>query len=335
MPAPSKRQKQTNLTVREPSLLMDFLARHFAGMSRTSLKGLLRNGQVCVNSKIETKFDSQLKKGDAVQINTGKVSYELKNTRLNLLYEDDYVIVVDKSEGLLSVSASPTKEGPSAFSIILQYLEKKNVGAKLYAVHRLDKATSGVMMFAKTVEAQHIMRDNWKQMVTERTYMAITEGIPEPQEDTIESYLHESRAQVMYSGGKNDGKLSVTHYRVVRTAGDYALLKLNLQTGRKNQIRVHMSDIGCPIIGDSKYGATSSPIHRLALHAKVLEFIHPITHEKHRFETPVPKEFNALLINEEKRMKELSRQKEERREQKRASRAGNEAKRAFDKKKRR
>ena len=221
---------------------MDFLARHFAGMSRTSLKGLLRNGQVCVNSKIETKFDSQLKKGDAVQINTGKVSYELKNTRLNLLYEDDYVIVVDKSEGLLSVSASPTKEGPSAFSIILQYLEKKNVGAKLYAVHRLDKATSGVMMFAKTVEAQHVMRDNWKQMVTERTYMAITEGIPEPQEDTIESYLHESRAQVMYSGGK-DGKLSVTHYRVVRTAGDYALLKLNLQTGRKNQIRVHMSDI--------------------------------------------------------------------------------------------
>ena len=201
MPAPSKRQKQTNLTVREPSLLMDFLARHFAGMSRTSLKGLLRNGQVCVNSKIETKFDSQLKKGDAVQINTGKVSYELKNIRLNLLYEDAYVIVVDKSEGLLSVSASPTKEGPSAFSIILQYLEKKNVGAKLYAVHRLDKATSGVMMFAKTVEAQHIMRDNWKQMVIERTYMAITEGIPEPQEDTIESYLHESRAHACRQGG--------------------------------------------------------------------------------------------------------------------------------------
>lgn len=312
----SKRQKRTEMTVKENSTLMEFLERHYAGMSRSERKKLLHNGQICVNSRVETKFDAEVKKGDRVQVNTGKVSYEMKDTRLKLLYEDEAVVVIDKKEGLLSVSASATKEGPSAFNIILNYLKRKDENAHLYAVHRLDKATSGVMMFAKAVEVQHKMRDNWKKMVTERTYLAITEGVPKQEEGEIESYLHENRAQVVYSGEEEGGKLSITHYRVVRIVSNYAMLKLNLETGRKNQIRVHLSEMGTPILGDRKYNATSgekkkadSPIGRLALHAKVLEFIHPITGETMRFETPVPREFNAFLINERKRVEELDKVK--------------------------
>lgn len=294
------RNKQTTLRVRESCILMDFLSRHFSGMSRTSMKGLLRNGNICVNGHPETKYNLRLDPGDVVLLNSGNVNYELRSSHLKLLYEDDYLLVIDKNEGLLSVTASATKEGLSAFSILLNYLQKKDPQARLYVVHRLDKATSGVMMFAKTPEMQHYLRDHWKQAISERTYMALTEGCPEKKEDTIVSYLHENRAQIMLSSHHDDGgKLSVTHYRVVRESTHYCLLRVNLETGRKNQIRVHLAEIGHPIVGDNKYGASTNPIGRLCLHAKTLAFRHPATESDLRFETPVPRKFNALLMNDE------------------------------------
>lgn len=293
--------KKENLEKMESPTLTEFLKVHYAGMSRTSMKQMMQNSQVCINGKVVTRHDYELKIGDCVQINSGKISYELKSSLVKLLWEDEDIIVVVKREGVLSVSATADKRDVSAFSITESYLKRKDSMARLYAVHRLDKATSGVMMFAKTVEMQHYLRDNWKRVVTERTYIAITEGVPKKDEGTIESYLHESRAQMMFSGSESGGKLSITHYRIVRKTDGYAMLKLNLQTGRKNQIRVHLSDIGCPIIGDHKYGAKEKGCGRLALHAKVLEFRHPRTGETMRFETPVPPVFNEFMINEEKK----------------------------------
>lgn len=278
---------------------MDFLSKHFAGMSRTSMKSLLRSGNICVNGHPQTKYDLSLIPGDIVLLNSGNVNYELRNSHLKLLYEDEHLLVIDKKEGLLSVTASATKEGLSAFSILLDYLQRKDPHARLYVVHRLDKATSGVMMFAKTPEMQHYLRDNWRKVISERTYVALTEGCPEKKEDTIVSYLHENRAQMMLSSHHDDGgKLSVTHYRVVRQSDHYSLMKVNLETGRKNQIRVHLAELGHPIVGDKKYGATSNPIGRLCLHAKLLAFQHPATEQNLRFETPIPHKFNSLLAND-------------------------------------
>jgi 23S rRNA pseudouridine1911/1915/1917 synthase len=152
-------------------------------------------------------------------------------------------------------------------------------------------------MFAKSKEIQLKLQDNWHENVTERVYIAVVEGVPSKEEDTIVSYLHESKAFKVHSSYQEDeGKQAITHYRVMRKNEDYAMLKVELETGRKNQIRVHLQEIGHPIIGDKKYGASPSPIRRIGLHARVLAFVHPITHEVMRFETPIPKKFNALFV---------------------------------------
>lgn len=315
-----KRSKQTILTVKSETNLTNFMTEKFSGMSRTSIKKLLQSGQICINGKPTTQYNYALHIGDTVLLNTGKVEYTLKDTRLKLLYEDEDLIVVDKSAGLLSVSVTADKKDTSAFQIIERYLKRKDPNAKLYVVHRLDKATSGVMMFVKNAEIQHLMRDNWKGYVTERTYIAMTEGVPYPFEDTIESYLHENRRQTMYSeldGEDGNGKLSVTHYCVVRRTGKHALVKLNLETGRKNQIRVHMHDIGCPIVGDIKYGAQEeSPIGRLGLHATTLSFTHPRTEETLTFTSPLPRQFNSFMEKEYQEEKTKAQVKEEARQKK-------------------
>lgn len=324
-----KRSKQTALKVKVATDLTSFINEKFAGMSRNAIKRLLQNGQICVNGKPTTRYDYALQEGDSVLLNTGKVEYTLKDTRLKLLYEDDDLIVIDKGAGLLSVSASADKSDPSAFLILERYLKRKDANARLYAVHRLDKATSGVMMFVKDVDIQHQMRDDWKGYVSERTYIALTEGVPYPFEDTIESYLHENRRQMMYSAATDwdaedgDGKLSVTHYCVVRRTSRHALVKLNLQTGRKNQIRVHMHDIGCPIVGDTKYGASdNSPIKRLGLHALTLAFKHPRTGQTLSFTSPLPRVFNSFMEKEYREEKTKEEVKATARQRRNANRHG-------------
>lgn len=295
--APKDKPKQTTLRVKEPMELMTFLGFHFNGKSRTALKSMLSQQQVCVNGKVVTQFNHPLQTGDSVTLNTGKIVYELKSSRLKVVFEDDDLIIIDKREGLLTVATDTHKNETTAFTIVSNYVKKKNPHNRLFVVHRIDRETSGLLMFAKSREVQLALQDNWHENVTERVYMAVVEGVPAKQEDTIVSYLRESKAFKIHSShNADDGKEAVTHYRVVRKSDKYALLKVELETGRKNQIRVHMQEIGHPIIGDKKYGAGPSPIGRVALHARSLGFIHPVTKEPMHFETPIPKKFSALFV---------------------------------------
>lgn len=292
--------KQTSIRVKEPMELMTFLGFHFNGKSRSALKSMLALKQVCVNGAVVTLFNHPLQVGDSVTLNTGRVAYELKSTRVKMVYEDDYLVVVEKQEGLLAVATDERKEETTAFSIISNYLKKKDPRNRLFVVHRIDRETSGLIMYAKSKEVQLALQDNWHENVTERVYIAVLEGTPEKEEDTIVSYLHESKAYKIHSSNNEDeGKEAVTHYRVLRKTDDYSMLKVELETGRKNQIRVHMQEIGHPIIGDKKYGAGESPIGRIGLHARTLGFIHPVTKENMRFETPIPRKFMALFAKKQ------------------------------------
>lgn len=296
--APKEKPKQTSIRVKEPMELMTFLGFHFNGKSRSALKSMLSLKQICVNGTVVTQYNHLLQPGDQVTLNSGKVIYELKSTRLKMVYEDDYLIVIEKNEGLLAVATDERKDETTAFSILSNYLKKKDPRNRLFVVHRIDRETSGLIMYAKSKEVQLALQENWHENVTERVYMAVVEGVPEKEEDTITSYLRESKAfKIHASHSEDDGKEAITHYRVVRKSADgaYAMLKVELETGRKNQIRVHMQEIGHPIVGDKKYGAQQSPIGRVGLHARSLAFIHPVTKETMRFETAIPRKFMALF----------------------------------------
>ena len=282
---------------------MNFLLAKLGGMTRTSVKQLLSQRRVTVNAGIQTRHDTPLKPGDIVNILQGRGNVELRHPKLKILYEDDALIVVEKKNGLLTVPYNPKSSETTALSILKDYVKKQSKRASVYVVHRLDRETSGVLVFAKTPELQEYMRTYWRQLVTKRTYVALVEGLLDNKEGTITTWLTEDpHTMMVYSSNTdNGGQKAVTHYKVVKETTDdnenqdanYSLVELNLETGRTNQIRVHMQSIGHPVVGDRKYGHgnESSPVDRLCLHARTLEFIHPMTEKKVRFEAPAPKEF--------------------------------------------
>lgn len=292
-----RKQKTTTLRVSEPKELMEFLSSKMGGMTRTSVKALLSRRQVQVNNRIETKYNYMLNPGDIVSINSGIANEELKHPKLRILYEDDIIVVVEKKEGLLTMATVRESDEMTAYSILKSYLRKGNPRAELYTVHRLDRETSGVLLFAKTKDAQFSMQSHWHEIVTKRCYVALVEGEPQKADDTIISWLTENKKsyKIHSSWTNNGGQQAITHYTILQSNGEYSLLSVELETGRKNQIRVQLAAIGHPVVGDKKYGSGTTPIKRLALHAQLLEFIHPITHKSMRFETPVPKEFKLLL----------------------------------------
>ena len=285
---------------------MEFLIAKMGGMTKSSVKQLLGQRRVKVGNVVQTRHDFALKAGDVVTVSSGRGNSQLTHPKLKIVYEDDDLIVVNKQPGLLTVAATPGSSETTVMSILRAYVKKQNARAGIYVVHRLDRETSGLLVFARSEELQHYMRQYWRELVTERTYIALAEGILEPREGKITTWLTEDkRNAVVYSSPVDDGgDIAITNYKVLRTAkGDgleakgYSLVELHLETGRTNQIRVHLASKGCPVVGDRKYGHgnESSPIDRLCLHAKVLEFIHPLTEKKVRFESPVPKEFNRVL----------------------------------------
>ncbi len=292
-----RKQKTTTLRVSDPKELMEFLSSKMGGMTRTSVKALLSRRQVQVNNRIETKYNYMLNPGDIVSINSGIANEELKHPKLRILYEDDIIVVVEKKEGLLTMATVRESDEMTAYSILKSYLRKGNPRAELYTVHRLDRETSGVLLFAKTKDAQFSMQSHWHEIVTKRCYVALVEGEPQKADDTIISWLTENKKsyKIHSSWTNNGGQQAITHYTILQSNGEYSLLSVELETGRKNQIRVQLAAIGHPVVGDKKYGSGTTPIKRLALHAQLLEFIHPITHKSMRFETPVPKEFKLLL----------------------------------------
>ena len=288
------KKQDTVLRVQETTTLMPFLLSKMGGMSRTSVKNLLARRVVRVNGRIETHPDTALASGDEVLIVPEQGARLLTHPKLRIVYEDDYLIVVEKKEGLLTVSAHPGSSETTALSLLKDYVKKSDKRNGIYVVHRLDRETSGLLVFAKTPELQEYMRTYWRQLVTKRTYVAIVEGIMPKQEDTIRTWLSEDpKSTMVYSSPVDDGgKEAVTHYKVVKSNDQYSLLELNLETGRTNQIRVHMASVGHPVVSDRKYGSGKvPPIDRLGLHARILEFIHPATEQVVHFETPVPREF--------------------------------------------
>lgn len=275
--------------------LLEYLLAAMSDRKRTTVKDYLKHNQVMVNGNVTRQWDQALRAGDVVKVNTSREFQLFRHSRLHIMYEDDDIIVVNKGYGLLSMGTDTKRDG-TAYSLLRDYVKRVDPRQKLFIVHRLDQQTSGVMLFAKTVEAKEAMQHNWNNMVLERKYAAIVKGRPDPESGTISSYLAENAAHEVYSTDKpSEGKLAVTRYRTVRTRGGYSLLELQLETGRKNQIRVHLADKGMPIVGDRRYGSDISPIHRLALHAETLRFIHPITKRDMYFTCPLPPGFNRLV----------------------------------------
>lgn len=275
--------------------LLEYLLAAMSDRKRTTVKDYLKHNQVMVNGNVTRQWDQSLRAGDVVKVNTSREFQLFRHSRLHIMYEDDDIIVVNKGYGLLSMGTDTKRDG-TAYSLLRDYVKRVDPRQKLFIVHRLDQQTSGVMLFAKTMEAKEAMQHNWNNMVLERKYAAIVKGRPDPESGTISSYLAENAAHEVYSTDKpSEGKLAVTRYRTVRTRGGYSLLELQLETGRKNQIRVHLADKGMPIVGDRRYGSDISPIHRLALHAETLRFIHPITKRDMYFTCPLPPGFNRLV----------------------------------------
>ena len=292
VPAP----KATKLKVAEPTELMTFLLAKMGGMSRNSVKSLLAHRQIMVNDKVTTQFNLLLQPNDLITVNSGRGNIELNHPKLRILFEDQHLIVVEKKEGLLTVSTGDSDE-TTAFSILKTHVKKSSPQNRIYVVHRLDRETSGVIMFAKTKEVQLILQENWHRIVTRRINVALVEGKVEKEHDTIVTWLTENEKSLKIHSSEQDngGQQAVTHYRCVKSNENFSLLELELETGRKNQIRVHMEGIGHPIAGDKKYGAGTSPIGRLALHARLLAFYHPVTTEVVSFETPVPRNFLSIF----------------------------------------
>lgn len=268
-----------------------FLLEKLAGQGRNSIKSLLARGQISVDDRAEKLYNHPLKSGQIVTVNKERITAAPQLFGLRIIHEDDDLIVINKDTGLLSVAASQDAE-LTAYRQLTAHVRATNADSRIFVLHRLDRDTSGVMMFAKSERVQQKMQTGWKDIVKERTYVALVEGFVKKSQGTISSYLKETSTLKMYSSQHaGDGLHAITHYKVLNGNRDFSLLEVNLETGRKNQIRVHMQDLGHPIVGDKKYGATQKTIGRLGLHARVLAFEHPTTGKIVRFETPIPKLF--------------------------------------------
>ncbi|MDO4163133.1 MAG: RluA family pseudouridine synthase [Bacteroides sp.] len=290
------RTQYTDYIVKEPMELMEFLAARMPQASRTKLKTLLSKRVVFVDNVITTQYNFPLRPGMKVQISRDKGTKEFHNRLLKIVYEDAYLIVIEKMQGLLSVNTERQKER-TAYTILNEYVKRSGRQNRVFIVHRLDRDTSGLMMFAKDEKTQHTLRDNWHRIVFDRRYVAIVAGDMERDAGTVRSWLTDRKLYVYSSPTDDGGQESITHYRTIKRANGYSLLELNLETGRKNQIRVHMQDLGHPIIGDGRYGLEDvNPLGRLALHAFKLCFYHPVTNEQMQFETPYPADFKKLLL---------------------------------------
>ena len=304
-----RHKQDTILRVEQEGLLMDFLQAKMGGMAKASIKQLLSQRRVTVNNAIQTRHDTPIRRGEIVVIASGRGNVELRHPKLRIVYEDDALIVVEKKNGLLTVPVKADSKETTVFSILKEYVRKQSHRNTVHVVHRLDRETSGLLVFAKSPELQEYMRTYWRQLVTKRSYVALVEGKLEKNEGKITSWLTEDSRTALVSSSPvdNGGQLAITNYKVLKESAlqtdeadlktEYSLVELNLETGRTNQIRVHMASMGHPVVGDRKYGHgnESSPIDRLCLHARVLEFIHPMTEKKVRFEAPMPKEFTRVV----------------------------------------
>ncbi len=276
--------------------LIDYLTD--TGYTRTKVKQLMKHRSVEVNGKAAEGFDHLLRKGDTVSVSKDKnKSKAVPPLGIKIIFEDDYLLVIEKPAGLLTI-ASEAEKTKTAYYQLNEFLKLRTprTQERIFIVHRLDRDTSGLIMFAKNEKVKRRLQDGWKEV--EKRYYALVEGKPVKKEGEIISRLNETKSLKVYSDRHSDGaKLSITNYRVVKTGRAYSLLDILLGTGRKNQIRVHLSDIGHPVAGDKKYGAKTDPLNRLGLHSYLLIFKHPVTGAPLRFENKLPHMFKKLITN--------------------------------------
>ena len=291
-----RRNIKTLLTfnVVEKTDLLSFLMDKMHGISRNRVKALLTNRVVLVDNKITTHPLTELRPGQVVQLDRSKHKMAFRSNDIGIVYEDPYLLIIDKRAGLLSMSNNTRQE--TVQTVLNRYLEKGGGRNTSHLVHRLDRDTSGLMVYAKDVQTQQSLIRGWQELVTDRRYIALVSGELERKEGVVRSWLTEDKRFVIHSSPvDNGGQYAVTHYRVLESNGKYSLVELMLETGRKNQIRVHMADLGHPVVGDRKYGSEDDSIRRLGLHAYMLCFRHPVTGKFLRFETPVPESFERRL----------------------------------------
>lgn len=284
-----------HLTVKEDKPLLEFLLDSMENTSRTKIKSTLQGRGVKVNGKVITQFDYPLSCGMKVAVSRSKQNAEMfKNRYIKIVYEDRYIVVVEKNVGILSMVAGHSSLNVK--TVLDSYFKTSRQKCTAHVVHRLDRDTSGLMIYAKDMQTEQILEHEWHDIVYDRRYVAVVSGEMEDDYGTMTSWLKDNKAYITYSSPyDNGGKYAVTHFHTLDRTTDHSLVEFRLETGRKNQIRVHSADMGHPVCGDIKYGNGDDPIGRLCLHAYVLCFYHPITRRRMEFETPIPVNFRKLF----------------------------------------
>ena len=281
----------TRYEVEREQPLLEFLLEKVKGQSKSKIKATLQGHGVLVGKTCVTKFDYMLKPGMCVAVSNTKRNLNILRSRyVKIVYEDQYIVVVDKAVGILSMAAGHSSLNVKA--VLDNYFHKSRQRCQAHVVHRLDRDTRGLMIYAKDMQTEQTLERQWHEAVYDRRYVALLSGRMEQKEGTIANWLKDNSAYITYSSPTdNGGKYAVTHFYTLETQANYSLVQFSLETGRKNQIRVHAADMGHPVCGDVKYGNGDNPIGRLCLHAYVLCFYHPVTHEKMEFSTPIPQSF--------------------------------------------
>lgn len=292
-------KQQQNFQVESPSTLLPFLREKLAGKPAGKVKSILEHGLVSVDGKATTKYNAPLKPGQTVTIGAyvpEPPANALAASHPPILYEDRELLVIDKPAGLLTISTGSKEPEDTAYRQMTAYVRQKNPGNRIFVVHRLDRDTSGVVVFAKDPEMKAALQDNWDKLALYRGYYAIVEGRMEEPAGRLVGWLKETSTHIVYlSRREGDGKEAVTNYQLLRSNGDYSYLRVWLETGRKNQIRVQLSELGHPVTGDKKYGAKRDPLKRLGLHAWKLELTHPFTGKRLDLIAEPPQKFADFL----------------------------------------
>ncbi len=293
---PRLREYKQYIVDREVPLL-EYLLATLPG-SKNKIKDTLQGRGVKVNGKVVTQYDYPLTPGTKVSVSKSKKNDVFKSRYVNIVYEDQYLIVIEKKPGILSMAAG--RSSLNVKTVLDEYFKKTHQPCRAHVVHRLDRDTSGLMIYAKDMETEQILEHEWHDIVFDRRYVALCSGEYEESTGTIANWLKDNKAYITYSSPvDNGGKYAVTHYCVLDSSLNHTLVEFKLETGRKNQIRVHSADMGHPVCGDVKYGNGDSPLHRLCLHAYMLCFYHPVTRRPMEFSTPIPSQFKEV-INKEK-----------------------------------
>ena len=266
--------------VEQEAPLLAWLIDHVKSLSKSKVKATLQGRGIKVDGKVVTQFDYPLKPGMKIAVSKTKRNDIFKSRYVKIVYEDRFLVVVEKNIGILSMVAG--HKSLNVKSVLDDYFKKSKQRCTAHVVHRLDRDTSGLMIYAKDMQTEQALEREWHDLVYDRRYVAVVSG--EMEEDVTYS-----------SPVDNGGKYAVTHFHTLKRTTDHSLVEFSLETGRKNQIRVHTADMGHPVCGDTKYGNGDDPLHRLCLHAYVLCFFHPVTHERMEFQTLIPTSFRSLF----------------------------------------